>query len=64
MKQEDIKGLKSLNLNDGEILEINQVVSYFNYANRTVLGLGVNTENEILGLSPNNKADEFSWSHD
>ena len=64
LKQEDIKGLKSLNLNDGEILEINQVVSYFNYANRTVLGLGVNTENEILGLSPNNKADEFSWSHD
>lgn len=33
-------------------LEINQVVAYFAYANRTVLGLGVNTEGEILGLSP------------
>lgn len=28
----------------GEILEMNQVVGYFNYANRTVLGLGVSLE--------------------
>jgi len=64
LKENDIKVLKSLKLDDGEILEINQVVSYFNYVNRTVLGLGVNTDNEVLGLSPNNKTDEFSWSHD
>ncbi len=48
---------------DGEILEINQVVSYFNYANRTVLGLGVNTEGDILGLSPNDSDDPNNWSH-
>lgn len=49
--------------NDGEILEINQVVSYFNYANRTVLGLGVNTDGDILGLSPNDSSDPDNWSH-
>jgi uncharacterized peroxidase-related enzyme len=48
---------------DGEILEVNQVVAYFNYANRTVLGLGVNSEGELLGTSPNNSEDESDWGH-
>jgi uncharacterized protein YciW len=39
---------------DGEILEINQVAAYFNYANRTVLGLRVQIDGDIIGLSPNN----------
>ncbi|MBC8753777.1 peroxidase-related enzyme [Kordia sp. YSTF-M3] len=59
----DIDTLREFSYDDGEILEVNQVVSYFNYANRTVLGLGVNTKNEILGLSPSNKDDERSWDH-
>lgn len=59
----DIERLQSLGYSDGEILEVNQVVSYFNYANRTVLGLGVNANNEVLGLSPKNKANENSWDH-
>ncbi len=59
----DIAYLRSLGYNDGEILEVNQVVAYFNYANRTVNGLGVNTEGEILGLSPSNKDDENAWDH-
>ena len=42
---------------------MNQVVSYFNYANRTVMGLGVTTEGEVLGLSPSNKEDENAWDH-
>jgi len=63
-KKEDINELKSLGINDGELLEINQVVSYFNYVNRTVLGLGVNTTNEIIGLSPKNKSSDNSWSHE
>lgn len=58
-----INNLRSLEVSDGEILEVNQVVAYFNYANRTVLGLGVNTDNEILGLSPSNKDDESAWDH-
>lgn len=61
--KKDITKLKNVGYDDGEILEINQVVSYFNYANRTVLGLGVSTEGDILGLSPNSKDDENSWSH-
>ncbi len=55
--------MKSLGIDDGEILEINQVVSYFNYVNRTVLGLGVNTNNEVLNLSTQNKNSEHSWIH-
>ncbi len=58
-----ISGLRISGLDDGEILEINQVVSYFNYANRTVLGLGIITEGDILGLSPNESDDENNWSH-
>ncbi len=61
--EDDIINLRRLGCTDGEILEVNQVVSYFNYANRTVLGLGVNTNNEVLGLSPKNKDAESSWSH-
>ena len=59
----DVEKLRKKGITDGEILEINQVVSYFNYANRTVLGLGVSTEGDILGLSPNNSDDENNWSH-
>ena len=61
--KEDITALQHGSFSDGEILEINQVVSYFNYANRTVLGLGVDTHGDILGLSPNNNNDPDNWSH-
>lgn len=60
--QNHINQLKEEGVDDGQILEINQVVSYFNYANRTVLGLGVNIEGDILGLSPNDSDDE-NWNH-
>lgn len=48
---------------DGEILEINQVVGYFSYANRTVLGLGVTSDGDILGLSPNDNENPENWGH-
>ena len=60
--QNHINQLKDEGVDDGQILEINQVVSYFNYANRTVLGLGVTIEGDILGLSPNDSDDE-NWNH-
>lgn len=63
LNQEDIENLRKEGFSDGEILEINQVVSYFNYANRTVLGLGVHTHGDILGLSPNNNDDPENWNH-
>ena len=59
----DIAGLRACGLEDGEILEINQVVAYFNYANRTVLGLGVHTEGDIIGLSPGNSNNPDDWNH-
>lgn len=63
MEESDVVHLKSLNLSDGEILEINQVTAYFNYANRTVLGLGISTKGDVIGLSPNDSSDEENWSH-
>lgn len=63
--EENISYLRENGLNDGEILEINQVVAYFNYANRTVLGLGVNTLGEKhLGLSPKSQESEDAWEHE
>ena len=58
-----IDHLKNLGFSEGEILEINQVTSYFNYANRTVVGLGVNTEGDVIGLSPNDSDDPNNWNH-
>ena len=58
-----VADLRAAGFDDGEILEINQVTSYFCYANRTVLGLGCSTEGDIIGLSPNNSDDPDDWSH-
>lgn len=58
-----ITELKKTGLDDGEILEANQVISYFNYANRTVSGLGVTVDGDILGLSPSNSDDPENWTH-
>ncbi|CAM1365695.1 carboxymuconolactone decarboxylase family protein [Tenacibaculum xiamenense] len=62
LTEENVNFLRKKEFSDGEILEINQVVSYFNYANRTVLGLGVSTKGDILGLSPNSSEDD-NWNH-
>lgn len=62
MQVSDLDPLRGFGLDDGQILEINQVISYFAYANRTVLGLGVNSEGDILGLSPNESSEE-NWTH-
>ena len=59
----DIDGLREAGFDDGEILELNQVAAYFAYANRTVTGLGVNTNNETLGQSPSTGDDNSGWSH-
>ena len=59
----DIQALRDSGLDDGQILEINQVVAYFCYANRTVLGLGINADGDIIGLSPGDSDDPDSWQH-
>lgn len=55
--------MRTAGWSDGEILEINQVTAYFSYANRTVQGLGVTTEGDILGLSPGESDDPTNWNH-
>ncbi len=59
----DIELLQNNGIDDGEILEANQVTAYFCYANRTVLGLGVNTDGDELGLSPGNSDNPDDWNH-
>lgn len=61
--EDDIEKLREAGLDDGQILEVNQVTSYFCYANRTVLGLGINTEGDVIGLSPGKSEDPDNWSH-
>ena len=61
--ERDIDDLRESGFDDGEILELNQVSAYFAYANRTVLGLGVETDGDILGLSPGDSDDSSNWSH-
>lgn len=63
VSEQDIEILRTAGLDDGEILEINQVTAYFAYANRTVLGLGVSTDGDIIGLSPNDNSDPDNWGH-
>jgi uncharacterized peroxidase-related enzyme len=63
LTEDDIGVLREAGLEDGEILEINQVTAYFGYANRTVLGLGVSTSGDIIGLSPGDSQDPDNWSH-
>ena len=45
----DVEQLKREGCNDGEILEVNQVVAYFNYSNRLLNGLGVSLDGDKIG---------------
>ena len=49
MKESDVEQLKREGCNDGEILEVNQVVAYFNYSNRLLNGLGVSLDGDKIG---------------
>lgn len=49
MVEEDVSRLKQAGLDDGEILEANQIIGYFNYVNRLLNGLGVTTDGDTVG---------------
>ena len=49
MIKADVTKLQRLGLTDGEILEANQIICYFNYVNRTINGLGVTTKGDTVG---------------
>jgi len=59
--QGQVEAMREAGLEEGEILEVNQVVAYFAYANRTALGLGVTTAGEALGLTAGDTA--VDWRH-
>lgn len=51
---EDIKRMRKDGAGDGEILEVNQVVSYFCYVHRLLNGLGVTLSGDVIGYYGHN----------
>lgn len=49
MEENDVAELRAAGVADGEILESNQIICYFNYVNRSINGLGVTTEGDVVG---------------
>lgn len=49
MAKADVEDLRREGLDDGQILEANQIIGYFNYVNRLLNGLGVTTEGDVVG---------------
>ncbi len=57
MVEADVDALKDAGLDDGEILEVNQVCGCFNYANRLLNGLGVTLKGDVVGYYPAPESD-------
>lgn len=49
MTRDDVEAMRDAGLDDGQILEANQIICYFNYVNRSINGLGVTTDGDIVG---------------
>lgn len=49
MVKADVDALKQAGVDDGQILEANQIICYFNYVNRSLNGLGVTTDGDVVG---------------
>ncbi|ASJ76149.1 peroxidase-related enzyme [Granulosicoccus antarcticus] len=49
MNKQDVEHLQQAGVSDGEILEANQIIGYFNYVNRLLNGLGVTTDGDTVG---------------
>ena len=54
MNEDDVLSLRESGASDGEILEANQIICYFNYVNRTINGLGVTTKGDTVGYYKKN----------
>jgi uncharacterized peroxidase-related enzyme len=50
MVEADVKAMRDAGVDDGCILETNQICCYFNYANRLLNGLGVTLEGDVIGF--------------
>jgi uncharacterized protein YciW len=54
MTQSDLGELRAVDLSDRDILDLTLIVSYFNFVNRIVIGLGVDySADEMSGYSDN-----------
>ena len=53
MNENDVINLRRYGASDGEILEANQIICYFNYVNRIINGLGVTTKGDTVGYYKN-----------
>ncbi len=49
MEEADVAALRAEGIDDGQILEANQIIGYFNYVNRCLNGLGVTTDGDVVG---------------
>ena len=49
MAESDLDDMRRHGVDDGRILEVNQICAYFNYANRVLNGLGVTLEGDAIG---------------
>ena len=58
MEQRDVELLKKAGLDDGQILEANQIIGYFNYVNRLLNGLGVTTAGDTVGYYAKGDGDD------
>lgn len=47
--ENDVIRLRDSGMDDGQILEANQIIAYFNYVNRHLNGLGVTTSGDVIG---------------
>ena len=57
MVEADVQVLKDAGVPDGEILEANQIIGYFNYVNRCLNGLGVTTDGDVVGFYASKEKD-------
>lgn len=57
MTEADVAAMRANGLDDGEILEANQIIGYFNYVNRLLNGLGVTTAGDTVGYYVSEPAD-------
>jgi len=49
LKKNDVTKLRKAGCDDMEILEMNEVIAYFNYSNRVLNGLGVSLDGDKIG---------------
>ncbi len=49
MVEDDLVAMRACGVDDGAILEVNQICGYFNYVNRLLNGLGVTLEGDVVG---------------